>query len=47
MTNEISITMFIGPTMNREPLEIAVITDDEGKKIIHAMPAQAKFLKEW
>jgi hypothetical protein len=37
--------MFLGPSTNGEPLEIGVVTDDEGTAVIHAMPARQKFLK--
>ena len=30
-----------------EPLEIGVVTDDDGTAVIHAMTAREKFLKEW
>jgi hypothetical protein len=39
--------MFIGPATNGEPLEIGVVTDDEGTAVIHAMRARPKFLKGW
>ena len=41
------MTMFIGPSNNGDPLEIGVITDDDGTAVIHAMPARSKFLKDW
>ena len=46
-TDDSSVTMFIGPAMNAEPLEVGVVTDDDGVAIIHAMPARRKFLKGW
>lgn len=46
-TDDPSVTMFIGPAMNAEPLEVGVVTDDDGVAIIHAMPARHKFLKGW
>jgi hypothetical protein len=46
-TDDPSVTMFIGPAMNAEPLEVGVVTDDDGVAIIHAMPARRKFLKGW
>jgi hypothetical protein len=39
--------MFIGPSCAGEPLEIGVVTDDDGTAIIHAMRARPKFLKGW
>lgn len=39
--------MFIGPSTNREPLEIGVVTGDEGTAVIHAMRARAKFRNGW
>jgi hypothetical protein len=46
-TDDPAVTMFIGPAMNAEPLEVGVVTDDDGLAIIHAMPARRKFLKGW
>ncbi|MEJ7801481.1 MAG: hypothetical protein WKF60_13240 [Ilumatobacter sp.] len=46
-TDDPSVTMFIGPATNAEPLEVGVVTDDDGVAIIHAMPARRKFLKGW
>lgn len=37
--------MFIGPRRDGAPLEIAVVADEDGEAIIHALPARAKFLK--
>jgi hypothetical protein len=37
--------MFIGPSTSAEALEVAVVTDDDGTAVIHAMRARAKFLK--
>lgn len=39
-TDDPAVTMFIGPALNAEPLEVGVA-------IIHSMPARRKFLKEW
>ena len=39
--------MFIGPSTSAEPLEVGVVTDQEGTAIIHAMAARPKFLKGW
>jgi len=37
--------MFIGPWTSAEPLEVGVVTDDEGTAVIHAMRARPKFLR--
>ncbi len=47
VTDDPTVTMFIGPSMAGEPLEVGVVEDDEGMAVIHAMPARAKFLKGW
>jgi hypothetical protein len=39
--------MFVGPSMTGEPLEVGVVTDEDGTAVIHAMVARAKFLKGW
>lgn len=36
--------MFIGPSRTTEPLEVGVVSDDEGTAVIHAMKAREKFL---
>jgi len=41
------MTMFIGPSTTAEPLEVGVVTDDEGAAIIHAMKTREKFLRGW
>jgi len=46
-TNDDAVTMLIGPSTNAEPLEVGVVSDDEGSAVIHAMPARQKFLKGW
>ena len=46
-TDDDAVTMFIDPSTNSEPLEVGVVTDDEGSAVIHAMPARQKFLKGW
>ena len=46
-TDDDAVTMCIGPSTNSEPLEVGVVTDDEGSAVIHAMPARQKFLKGW
>jgi hypothetical protein len=47
VTDDPAVTMFIGPSMAGEPLEVGVVEDDEGVAVIHPMPARAKFLKGW
>ncbi len=39
-TTDDAVTMFIGPSTNAEPLEVGVVTDNEGSAVIHAMPAR-------
>jgi len=39
--------MFVGPSTSAEPLEVGVVTDEDGTTIIHAMAARPKFLKGW
>lgn len=46
-TDDPAVTMFIGPSTAGEPLEVGVVTDEEGVAIIHAMKAREKFLKGW
>jgi hypothetical protein len=46
-TDDDAVTMFIGPSGSGQPLEVGVVTDDDGEAIIHAMPARPKFLKGW
>ena len=46
-TNDPDVTMFIGPSRTSAPLEVGVVTDDDGIAIIHAMPARKKFLSGW
>ena len=46
-TGDLAVTMFIGPSRTVAPLEIGVVTDDEGVAIIRAMAARNKFLKGW
>ena len=45
-TDDPAVTMFIGPAASGAPLEVGVVSDEEGLAIIHAMPARNKFLKE-
>ena len=47
VTDDAAVTMFIGPSIAGEPLEVGVVEDDDGVAAIHAMPARAKFLKGW
>ncbi len=46
-TSDLAVTMFIGPSRTGAPLEIGVVTDDEGVAISHAMAVRNKFLKGW
>lgn len=46
-TDDDAVTMFIGPASTGGPLEVAVLEDDGGLAVIHAMPAREKFLKGW
>jgi len=46
-TDDPSVTMYIGPGSNADPLEIGVVDDGQGTAVIHAMPARPKFLKGW
>ncbi len=46
-TDNPAVTMFIGPSNQGDPLEIGVVTDDDGIAVIHVMPAGSKFLQGW
>lgn len=46
-TDDAAVTMFIGPSRTAEPLEVGVVSDEEGTAIIHAMKAREKFLEGW
>jgi hypothetical protein len=46
-TDDPVVTMFIGPALTAEPLEIGVVTDGAGTAVIHAMIARNKFLEGW
>lgn len=46
-TDDPDVTMFIGPSTTSTPIEVGVVTDDDGVAIIHAMPAREKFLTGW
>jgi hypothetical protein len=46
-TNDLDVTMFVGPSTTSAPLEVGVVTDDDGIAIIHAMPARNKLLSGW
>jgi hypothetical protein len=39
--------MFIGPSRTADPLEVGVVSDEEGTAVIHAMRARRKFLEGW
>ena len=43
-TDDPAVTMFIGPSTTGQPLEVAVVRDDHGAAIIHAMDACRKYL---
>ena len=44
-TDDDAVTMSIGPSTSADPLEVGVVTDDDGTAVIHAMRARPKFLK--
>lgn len=46
-TDDPAVTMYIGPAMNGEPLEVGVVDDEEGTAVIHALAARPKFLQGW
>jgi len=46
-TNDLAVTMYVGPARAGEPLEVGVVDDDDGLAVIHAMTARPKFLKGW
>jgi hypothetical protein len=46
-TDDPAVKLYIGPATTAEPLEVGVVTDEEGSAVIHAMPARQKFLKGW
>ncbi len=46
-TDDPAVTLFIGPSLTGAPLEVGVVSDDDGTAVIHAMPARDKFLKGW
>lgn len=46
-TDDPAVTIFIGPSTNGAPLEVGVVTDDDGTAVVHAIAAQPKFLKGW
>jgi hypothetical protein len=39
--------MFIGLSRRAEPLEVGVVTDEDGTAIIHVTRAREKFLEGW
>ena len=43
-TEDARVNILIGPSTTGEPLEIAVVSDEAGEAIIHAMSARRKFL---
>ena len=44
VTDDPSVTLFIGPSTAAKPLEVAVVRDEDGMAIIHAMGARRKYL---
>jgi hypothetical protein len=46
-TDDPDVTMFIGPSGAGSPLEVGVVSDDDGTAVIHAMRARPKFLEGW
>ncbi len=46
-TDDRAVMMFIGPDQSGAPLEVGVVTDEDGTAVIHAMTARPKFLKGW
>lgn len=46
-TDDPAVTMFIGPSRAAEPLEVGVVSDEEGTAVIHAMRTRRKFLEGW
>jgi hypothetical protein len=39
--------MFIGPSRTAEPLEVGVVSDEDGTAVIHVMKAREKSLRGW
>lgn len=46
-TDDPAVTMFIAPSRTAEPLEVGVVSEEEGTAVIHAMRARGKFLEGW
>jgi hypothetical protein len=46
-TDDPAVTMFIGLSRRAEPLEVGVVTDEDGTAIIHVTRAREKFLEGW
>ena len=44
-TDDVAVALFIGPSTTGQLLEIAVVHDEDGTAIIHAMVARRKFLE--
>lgn len=42
---EDDILMYVGADRSGNPLEVGVVAEDEYFKVIHAMPARAKYLR--
>lgn len=47
VTDDVAVTMFIGPARDGSAIEVGVVVDDDGEAVIHCMPARAKSLKGW
>ena len=43
-TDDPEVTMYVGPARDGRLLEVAVVVDDSGAAVIHAMPARSKFV---
>ena len=46
-TDDSDVTMFIGPSSAGAPVEVGVVSDEDGIAVIHAMRARPKFLEGW
>ena len=46
-TEDVAVTVLIGPSTTGEPLEIAVVSLGARTAIIHAMRARRKYLTGW
>ena len=46
-TDDPGVTMFFASSRAGAPLEVGVVTDDDGTAVIHTMRARPKFLEGW